>query len=96
VGSAYGAWPARQGVPAPLGLSARSAKTGERRPWLLTAARRPIPASRKSRTGGKGGEARRQGGRNRIRGVGEVGSSLTRLSAHQAGKSDGEESIGGR
>jgi hypothetical protein len=73
--------PARPGVPGPLGLSARSAETGERRPWLPAAARRPIPTSRKSGTGGKGGEAWHQGGRNRIRGVGEVGSSPTRLSA---------------
>jgi hypothetical protein len=67
-------------VPGPLGLSAHPAETGEQRPWLPTVARWPIPVSRKSRTGGKGGEARRRGGRNQIRGVGDVGSSPTRLS----------------
>jgi hypothetical protein len=37
--------------------------------------------SQKSGTGGKGGVARRRGGRNWIEGVGEVGGSPTRLSA---------------
>jgi hypothetical protein len=43
--------------------------------------RRLIPASRKSRAGRKGGEARHRSGRNLIGGVGEVGGSPTKLSA---------------
>jgi hypothetical protein len=53
----------------------------KQRPWLPAAPRRPIPVSRMSGTDGKGGEARRRLERHQIRGVGEVGSSPTRLSA---------------
>jgi hypothetical protein len=42
---------------------------------------RPIPVSRKSGAGGKGGEARHRSGRNRLGGVRVVGGSPTRLSA---------------
>jgi hypothetical protein len=73
--------PDRPGVPGLVGLLAGFAETGERRPWLPAAMQRPISVSRKSGTGGKGGEARRRGRWNQIRGVGEVRSLPMRLSA---------------